>query len=356
MKKESNMAELFRNRLADAEMEVRDDSWQTLKQELDRIERHRMLYILKRTPRWLAAASVLLVLGLSSAVFWHFWSLKNGGEEQGAAVSSMPSMIAMEEDGDAVPPSSQDAVEEEWQPSACRSDVKLARADENGRDPKDVEKAETVHFSFSITHRVYRQARQQPSAAYANASQITDMYSYRTADNEATEYAEPPVESNRVEKKWAVKAGAGTSLTARKYNMPLTAGVGVERKLNKRLSLELGLHYGRMKEAQKVHAVNMPLRLQVLLAEYPKADLYAMAGVAVGKYFVGETEGRDLKLPVNISANAGVGVRYKMNDRFALFAETAVTHCFNRKKTEINTLYTDYPLNLDLMCGVRMMF
>lgn len=354
MKKESNIAELFRNRLADAEMEVRDDAWQTLKQELNRIERHRMRYIFKKTPRLMAAASVLLVLGLSSAVFLHF--LSTGGEEPSTVMSSTPSPLAMGEEGNAPLSSLPDVADKELQSSASRSGAKLALAKENGCSPKEVEEAETMHIRFSVTHRVYKHTRQQPSAGYNSASQAIGGYSYRADDSGAAEYAEPPVENNQTEKKWAVKAGAGTSLTARKYHVPLIAGAGVERKLNKRLSLELGLNYGRMKGAQNVHAVNIPLRLQVLLAECPKADLYAMTGVTAGKYFVDGAAGHDLKLPVNISANAGVGVRYKVNDRFALFAETAVSHCFNRKETEVNTLYTDYPLNLDLMCGVRMKF
>jgi len=48
-------------------------------------------------------------------------------------------------------------------------------------------------------------------------------------------------------------------------------------------------------------------------------------------------------------------VRYRLNDRFALFAEPSVSHHFGTD-SETGTLRTERPTNLNLLCGVRMTY
>lgn len=59
--------------------------------------------------------------------------------------------------------------------------------------------------------------------------------------------------------------------------------------------------------------------------------------------------------PVQLSVAAGVGVRYKLSDRFALFAEPLVSHHFDTE-SETKTLRTERATNLNLLCGVRMTY
>ena len=59
--------------------------------------------------------------------------------------------------------------------------------------------------------------------------------------------------------------------------------------------------------------------------------------------------------PLQVAVQAGVGLRYKMTDRLAFFAEPSVSHHFNEDSSP-RTLRTERPLNLNLLCGLRMTY
>ena len=66
MRENSELTNLFKNRLSQTEMEVRDGFWETLEQDLSKsipaVGRERRGFS-SRMHRWMVAASVLLVLG-----------------------------------------------------------------------------------------------------------------------------------------------------------------------------------------------------------------------------------------------------------------------------------------------------
>ena len=78
MKKENDeITDLFRTRLADAGMAVRDGFWEELSQDIPVACQHRRRLIFFRVA---AAASVLLVLAASSATFWRSEERRVGKE------------------------------------------------------------------------------------------------------------------------------------------------------------------------------------------------------------------------------------------------------------------------------------
>ena len=86
MKKENDeITDLFRTRLADAGMSVRDGFWEELSQEIPVACQHRRRILLFRVA---AAASVLLVLAASSATFLYF-SPKEEMEEAFTKIAEM---------------------------------------------------------------------------------------------------------------------------------------------------------------------------------------------------------------------------------------------------------------------------
>lgn len=91
------------------------------------------------------------------------------------------------------------------------------------------------------------------------------------------------------------------------------------------------------------------------LASTPKLDLYATVGGTAEKCIAGAADNGFNAEPVQLSVAAGVGVRYRLNDRFALFAEPSVSHHFSTD-SETGTLRTERPTNLNLLCGVRMTY
>ena len=78
MKKENDeITDLFRTRLADSGMSVRDGFWEELSQEIPVACQHRRRILLFRVA---AAASVLLVFAASSATFFYFSPQKKKGK------------------------------------------------------------------------------------------------------------------------------------------------------------------------------------------------------------------------------------------------------------------------------------
>ena len=348
MKKGNDITDLFHDHLADAGMDVRNDFWAELEHDLARVERRRVPLARKWPARLAAAASVVLVLGMASAVFLHLQKPK----DQSGAFRELSALTPLATDTELEP-----LCEKETEPVRTRlvgCPDSVVMTDKRNNPVQDAQNGRvTVRFSIQITQQQGGQTRHP--GGFSRASQHKNLYAEGTVDSNEGSTPEVKGKTAAREKDWAVKAGIGTSLFTRSYPFPLAVGLAVERRLNKRLSLEAGLQYVRMADKQKLQVASVPLRLQVLMAETPKVDLYAMAGGAVGKCFVARRAGDGVKMPVHFSVAAGIGARYKLNERFALFAESSVSHCFDRS-SGIETLYSEYPTNLDVNCGVRMMF
>lgn len=138
--------------------------------------------------------------------------------------------------------------------------------------------------------------------------------------------------------------------------MPLTAELNVERRLNDRFSLEAGVQYNRLEgDHATLHTLGIPVRLNMMLASSSKVDFYALAGGMAEKCIAGAPDNGFSAEPVQLSVAAGLGVRYKMNDRVALFAEPSVSHHFDTD-SQSKTLRTERPTNLNLLCGVRVTY
>ena len=123
--------------------------------------------------------------------------------------------------------------------------------------------------------------------------------------------------------------------------------------------LETGLQYNLLpmkgEEGRNLHTLSVPLKFNLTLLQAGKLDLYVSAGGAAEKCVAGAPDNSFKAEPVRLSAMAGLGVRYKLNDRIALFAEPSVSHSFDTD-SPLQTLRTERPTNLNLLCGVRMIY
>ena len=96
MKKENDeITDLFRTRLANAEMSVRDGFWEELSQDIPVACQHRRRLLFFRVA---AAASVLLVLAASSATFLYF----SPREEMEEAFTKIAATNGGQMDGDGI--------------------------------------------------------------------------------------------------------------------------------------------------------------------------------------------------------------------------------------------------------------
>ena len=335
MREKDEITGLFRSRLSGTEMTVRDGFWEQLQEDAasPAAGRKRAIVLSPKYYRVAAAASVIFVLGAASAAFWYF-SPKEEIKEAFTQVAALTPEGSL--DGDVV---------QESFPSETESESVSVRLSITIR--QRVQQTGDGYFSNS--------AVAQTGSSYQNTtgrvSSASDTFSAVPAEEEQ---ATTPLKY-RKSRKWALKAALGTSLPKGDYNMPLTAAVTVERSLNSRFALETGILYNRLHADRTLHTLGIPVKLNMTLASTPKFDLYATVGGTAEKCIAGAADNGFNAEPVQLSVAAGVGVRYRLNDRFALFAEPSVSHHFGTD-SETGSLRTERPTNLNLLCGVRMTY
>lgn len=366
MRENDEITGLFRSRLDGAEMTVREGFWEKLQSDLPQATPSggHKAFLTPKFYRITAAASVVFVLGAASAAFWYF-SPKEEIQE------AFTQVAAMTPDGNL----NGDVVQENFpsihhaDPVAQKPGLKQpANVVPTGMLADAEDESVSVHVSITITQRVYGNNHQpgtgyygtrnsnqngtyQPGTDHTNSNSEINSTGTPSEETLATTHAESALKPRN----WALKAALGTSLPKGNFDVPFTAGVSVERRLNKHLSLEAGIQYNCLPGNGTLHTLGVPVKLNAMLASSSKVDFYATLGGAVEKCIAGAPDNSFGAEPVQLSVAAGLGVRYKMNDRFALFAEPSVSHHFDTD-SRTRTLRTERPTNLNLLCGVRMTY
>lgn len=366
MKDESKLARLFRTRLEHASMDVREGFWEELRKDLPPApsagkKSSRMVAF----RRMMAAASVVLVLGIASAVFWHFSSLIEV-EKDATSVH----LDRKAERFDWATDRLQESVEARHTASSLMAQEQsvVRPVAEGGRKTLVSSSGEENTMSIHVSITIHQQRSHQRHAqehhrffpgwtGYYNGNMFPQA-SHRQIlpdSSENTDFSSDAAATEEENKntRWAWQVAMGTSLPKGDCQMPVRLAATVERKLGKRVGLETGLQYSYMpmKGETDLHALAVPLKLNVLLANTPRLDFYAMVGGTAEKTLNASFR----EDPICLSAQAGVGVRYRLNDRFALFAEPSVSHCFDTD-TEMPSLRTERATNMNLLCGVRMTY
>ena len=372
------MTELFRNRLQGMEMDVRDGFWEGLQTELPKAtvltspQKH--ILFQPKFRRWVAAASAALLLGAASATLWYFSPQEEIKEAFTQAALQAPETCLMNEGVQEVLTVSQSENKSATRdfsskPSASNnpnSNLAMAVPAALQEETEPTDESLSLHVSITITHQVYGitsntntsiyNASSDNSQGTANhAAMNSDAGSFVTEDDEML-FTEKERTDN-VPHGWFLKTAIGTSLPKDGFEMPVSASFSVERNLNSRLSLESGIqyHYLAAKTASAedaaLHTLSVPVKLNVLLANSSRVDLYASGGMAAEKS-VNKSFSED---PVRLSASIGLGVRYRLNERLALFAEPSLSHHFDTDG-EIRSLRTERATNMNLLCGLRMTY
>ncbi len=366
MRENDEITGLFRSRLAGAEMTVREDFWEKLQSDLPSATATggKKVFLTPRFYRVAAAASVIFVLGAASAAFWYF-SPKEEIQEAFTQVAAMTPDGSL--NGDVVQESFPSI--HQTNPTAQKPGIKQpANGAPAGMLADAEDESVSVHVSIRITQRIYGNNQQPGNGFYGvrnsgqnnnyqsatgDTNSSTDIISTAPTNDESSKAV--TAQSASKSRKWAIKAALGTSLPKGDFNMPFTAGITAERHLNKHLSLEAGLQCNCLPGDRTLHTLGVPVKLNAMLASTSKVDFYATVGGAAEKCIAGALDNGFGAEPVQLSVVAGLGVRYKMNDRFALFAEPSVSHHFDTD-SNTRTLRTERPTNLNLLCGVRMTY
>ena len=349
MKKENDeITDLFRTRLADAGMAVRDGCWEELSQDIPVACQHRRRLIFFRVA---AAASVLLVLAASSATFLYF----SPKEEMEEAFTKIAVTNGGQMDGDGIRVNQLPLPVEPVLPKPAPKSYGMLSQYTEEEDSLSI--TFSMSFSFSSTTSTGNGNRygNQGHNGYWQATNGNTGSSVASEEQSNVDMSQPKAVKKH---RWAMKVQVGTALPADNgtYKMPVSAGVTVERKLNDFLGIETGLLYSNLRSAgQHLHYLGIPVKVNVTLVDTKKIDLYATVGGIADKCIAGAPDNSFKEEPIQLAVTAGIGINYKINDRLAVFAEPGVSHHF-KTDSKLATVRTKRPTNFNLLCGLRMTY
>ncbi len=163
------------------------------------------------------------------------------------------------------------------------------------------------------------------------------------------------------------------------HHLPVRFGLNVAYRLTDRLSIESGLSYTQLSSdlkdgteenystgTQELDYVGIPVNLKYRVLAHRHFRLYASAGVlaeqcvsgkVTQKTVLGETsakteEGRVATKPLQLSANAAVGVQFDLSGNVGIYAEPGLSYYFD-DGSSLSTIYKEKPLNFNLNIGLR---
>ncbi|MDR0658523.1 MAG: PorT family protein [Mediterranea sp.] len=346
------LTNLFRTRLEDVEMPVREGFWEKLQQDIPvAISRRRLIVY-----RFSAVASVLLILAGASAAFWYF----SPKEEIAKAFTRFA--VSAGTTGKM----GKDVVHEELpvihasSASPAPASLKLAAVTEEYPDEESFSVSFSMSFSFSSSSASAADTQNRTANGYEGNMSYAGGFDREHTASQATEEA-LPVES--VEKKkhrtWSVGVFASGGLLdervhspeAIKYERPVSAGLSVRKELTDRWGVESGWVYTHLKSDQSLHYVGIPVKTDLSFYKNKRVNLYASAGGMVEKCVGGNVK----PAPLQFSLNAALGVQYKLTDRLSLYTEPGLSYHFD-DGSPVMTIRKERPLNINLLCGVRMTY
>lgn len=162
------------------------------------------------------------------------------------------------------------------------------------------------------------------------------------------------------------------------HDKPITIALSATKTLGKRWSMATGLQYSLLKSTftlgegnyyikkyQKAHYLGIPLQVSYKWLNLKKWEAYSSAGLTLNVPLHGKTQERyvtgasvpysskwHFTPPVQWSVGANVGLQYKLNTNWGIYAEPTFNwHIPNGSST--HTIWTEHPISVTVPFGVR---
>lgn len=143
-----------------------------------------------------------------------------------------------------------------------------------------------------------------------------------------------------------------------------SASLSVSRQLSERLAIETGLTYTYLasdvtirhsvRRHQQLHYLGIPLKLNLMLAESERWQLYTSAGTMLEHSLYGRRGSTNLHINNwQWSVNGGLGLQYALPGHMSLYFEPSINYFFCQD-FEVPSLRTVSPLSLNLQIGIRL--
>lgn len=164
-----------------------------------------------------------------------------------------------------------------------------------------------------------------------------------------------------------------------RHHQPLRFGLTFRYNINQRWSLMSGLTYSKLSselqsgsgnyyydDKQTLHFIGVPVNLAYTFWQSPNISAYLSTGALVEKNVAGRLTSNyyiDNQLETTTwekismdqlqwSANAAIGLGYRISNHVGLYAEPGISYYF-RNGSQLETIYSDNPFNFNLQVGLR---
>ena len=164
-----------------------------------------------------------------------------------------------------------------------------------------------------------------------------------------------------------------------RHHQPLRFGLTFRYNINQRWSLMSGLSYSKLSselqsgsgnyyydDKQTLHFIGVPVNLAYTFWQSPKISAYLSTGALAEKNVAGRLTSNyyiDNQLETTTwekismdqlqwSANAAIGLGYRISNHVGLYAEPGISFYF-RNGSQLETIYSDNPFNFNLQVGLR---
>ncbi|MCM1052188.1 MAG: PorT family protein [Paenibacillus sp.] len=403
------------DRMSEFEMDSPDNLWDEIEEIELRRQRESSSTILSPGKRWMAVAAVVAVV-LSMAYYtWTFMPDLSQVAETGfryCDTSSFPAEV--EVDGEIDINSKGGYVDDARRVMASVRPADLPVVEETSSDAgedvsgviEDIEEDDTVdnvnevknEKSPEVTYPSVRTGRTHNIIAFTAQSDggnnrvSVGVYSSggMGANVMRNSLGTGPVAAGADNVRWEGRPALGILLcnqgreitTDIKHRQPVRTGVSFTYKLTDRLGIGSGVSYTYLASdlksgsdthyftgEQSLHYVGVPLTVTYNIIRWKRLQLYASGGALLEKCVAGkvnsgyvldnnvtETESGDIEdKPLQFSVNASAGVQLDFTSAIGIYAEPGVSYYF-KDGSEINNIYKEKPLNLNVNVGLRFTF
>lgn len=244
----------------------------------------------------------------------------------------------------------------------------------------------------TVTYNSRQRDRQQQQEAYDSGRLAASLYSTAgtggTSMQRYTSFALMGIDPG--DANWKDDPYMGMLVTNKghladrrvRHRLPVHAGASIAYRINDRVSVETGIAYSYLSAdihegsdsyyfagEQSLHYVGIPVGVRIRAMSWKNFDIYVGAGFEADKcvsgtlkksYVInGQTrddghESISIR-PLQWSVNAGAGVQYNISSMVGIYAEPGLSYYFDNG-SNIETIYSEKPLNFNLNIGLRVSF
>lgn len=160
---------------------------------------------------------------------------------------------------------------------------------------------------------------------------------------------------------------SANEITDIKHHQPVSFGLSVRKELPKGFSVETGLTYtllssdvklsgsSEMKD-QKLHYIGIPLRANWNFVDTKLFTVYLAAGGAVEKCVYGHLgDEKQTVNPLQLSVMGAVGAQINATKQLGIYVEPGVAYFFD-DGSSVQTIRKETPCNFNLQAGVRFTY